>query len=34
VSIIDPALKDGAMDVSIIDFHELFRVNTNKRKII
>jgi len=23
VSIIDPALKDGAMDISIVDFHEL-----------
>jgi len=26
VSIIDPALKDGAMDISIVDFHELIRL--------
>jgi len=27
-AIIVPALKDGAMDVSIVNFRELFRLNS------
>jgi hypothetical protein len=35
VSIIDPALKGGAIDVIIADFHELFRLGlAEKLRII